>query len=333
MKRPILIAAPGAFERSALHRILAEAFPASPLSNCNSAADLQDRLEARFPGLLVFDEAMTAAAMPTPALQASLARLGPRLIVLTRAASVPGPPVGEWARDLPERVRRAVSDQALSVGVYADTAVLPASPVLPSLAPATKRVDPACLLVASSTGGPGALARLLQQVPVGALPWIIAQHMPDHGTQAFAAHLADVSGHAVSEIGSQTRLTSGGIYVLKGGQDFTLSQTPAGTLTLRPCPAVASPFHPNADHLMQSAAAAGIPAMALVLSGMGEDGARGAAALGQAHNPVYVQEPATCIVPGMPGAALTRFPSALRLDPSAPPPSFVRLCSRRPEED
>ncbi|WP_106751268.1 chemotaxis protein CheB [Pannonibacter carbonis] len=333
MKRPILIAAPGAFERSALHRILAEAFPASPLSQCITAADLQQRLEARFSGLLVLDEALTAAAMPTPALQTGLARLGPRLIALTRDTSVPGPPVGTWARDLPDRVRRAVADQALAVGATTDPAELPASPALASLAAATKHATPACLLVASSTGGPGALARLLQHIPVGALPWIIAQHMPDHGTQAFAAHLADVSGHAVSEIGSQTRLASGGIYVLKGGQDFTLSHTPAGMLTLRPCPAVASPFHPNADHLMQSAAAAGIPAMALVLSGMGEDGARGAAALGQAQNPVYVQEPATCIVPGMPGAALTRFPSALRLDPSAPPPSFVRLCSRRPGED
>lgn len=333
MKRPILIAAPGAFERSALHRILAEAFPTSPLSTCNTASDLQARLEARFPGLLVLDEALIAATTPTPALHASLARFGPRLIVLTRDASVPGPPVGAWARDLPDRVRRAVFDQALSVGSYADPEVRPASPAPPSLAPATKRVAPACLLVASSTGGPSALARLLQQIPVGALPWIIAQHMPDHGTQAFAAHLADVSGHAVSEVGGQTRLTSGSIYVLKGGQDFTLSQTPAGTLTLRPCPAVASPFHPNADHLMQTAAVAGIPAVALVLSGMGEDGASGAAALGQAHNPVYVQEPATCIVPGMPGAALTRFPSALRLDPSAPLLSFVSLCSHQPEED
>jgi chemotaxis response regulator CheB len=337
VKRPILIAAAGAFERSALRRILSDAFPSAALRDCRSQADLMQELADRFAGLVVLDDALARAEPQSGPLGNALQRLGPRLIRLPRDTAMAGPPVGTWARDLPGLVSHALAAHARPDHLGARPPASVAEDTGPSmpLAAQTGRnhgplEDPQCLLVASSTGGPGALAQLLKTAPPDALPWVIAQHMPADGTAAFAAHLSDVSGRKVSEVSSQTRIEAGGIHVLRGGQDFELVRTPAGAVAVRPSALTPSPFHPNADRLMQSAAEANIPAMALVLSGMGEDGARGALALAAAGSPVYVQEPATCVVPGMPGAALERVPAAVRLDPSQPPPSFMRLCSLRP---
>ena len=69
-------------------------------------------------------------------------------------------------------------------------------------------------------------------------------------------------------------------------------------------------FHPNADLLFASAAEAGIIALAVVLSGMGEDGARGATILAARGGRVLVQEFASCVVAGMPAATFAACPSA-----------------------
>jgi two-component system chemotaxis response regulator CheB len=69
-------------------------------------------------------------------------------------------------------------------------------------------------------------------------------------------------------------------------------------------------FHPNADLLFASAAETGIAALAVVLSGMGEDGARGATVLASRGGRVLVQEFASCVVAGMPMATFAACPSA-----------------------
>ncbi|NBN65079.1 chemotaxis protein CheB [Pannonibacter tanglangensis] len=375
MKRPILIAAPGAFERSGLRRILAEAFPAAELRDCATPTDLLQALEARFAGLVVVDEALLQVPGAAALLGRAMDRLDRRLIRLARDPATPGPPIGSWARDLPERLRSALAAQAGPGAAPARPPVSPpvisppinpqpvtsqpavsrtadpdahAAPVTPdglpgrlaarprpgiaAVGPAAspRSLSPRCLLVASSTGGPGALGALLAATTGGGLPWIIAQHMPSHGTAAFAAHLADVTGRTVREVSDRSGVAAGDILVLRGGQDFELLAEADGGLLLRPAAPADSPFHPNADGLMLSAAARGIPAAALVLSGMGEDGAVGAAALAAAGGPVFVQAPATCVVAGMPGAALARLPLAPQLDPAAPSLAFLRLCSHRP---
>ncbi|WP_186393598.1 MULTISPECIES: chemotaxis protein CheB [unclassified Pannonibacter] len=332
MKRPVIIAAPGAFERSGLRRLVSETFPAADLRESTSAQELVQALDARFAGLVVLDEAMLQQQGAEAVLQGPLARLGTRLIRLSRDPVSAGPPIGTWARDLPDRLRRALTVQTLPT-----TALQPdsAPPDLPQGAQGSGRAPqhagrtarPACLLVASSTGGPGALAQLLQAIPQGGPPWIIAQHMPSHGTQAFAAHLSEVTGRQVREAGGRDLPAAGDVIVLRGGQDFELQRRQDGALSLRPALLTSSPFHPNADTLMLSAAASGIAAAALILSGMGEDGAIGAAALSAAGHPVFVQAPETCVVAGMPGAALARLPMLQKIDPGTPPLSLLRLCA------
>ena len=69
-------------------------------------------------------------------------------------------------------------------------------------------------------------------------------------------------------------------------------------------------IHPSADLLFASAAEAGIEALAVVLSGMGEDGARGSAVVAARGGRVLVQEFASCVVAGMPSATFAACPSA-----------------------
>ncbi|ADU52180.1 response regulator receiver modulated CheB methylesterase [Thermaerobacter marianensis DSM 12885] len=158
------------------------------------------------------------------------------------------------------------------------------------------------VLVAASTGGPGALYRLLGALPTG-LPAavVIVQHMPPGFTRALAAHLDDASGLTVTEAADGDRLHDGGAWVAPG--DYHVRVTPGGVLRLDRSP----PRHgvrPAADVTFES-----VPpelagrAIAIILTGMGADGARGARYLREHGARVWIQSPASCVVPGMPGAA------------------------------
>ncbi len=157
------------------------------------------------------------------------------------------------------------------------------------------------VLIASSTGGPGALYRLLGALPAG-LPAavVIVQHMPPGFTRALAEHLDATSGLAVAEAWEGAPLCDGWAWVAPG--DYHLLVTTAGTLRLDQGPPVHG-VRPAADITFAS-----VPeelarrAVVLVLTGMGADGARGAQQLHQRGARVWVQDAASCVVPGMPGA-------------------------------
>ncbi|QIA27874.1 chemotaxis response regulator protein-glutamate methylesterase [Thermaerobacter sp. PB12/4term] len=157
------------------------------------------------------------------------------------------------------------------------------------------------VLIASSTGGPGALYRLLGALPAG-LPAavVIVQHMPPGFTRALAEHLDATSGLTVAEAWEGAPLCDGWAWVAPG--DYHLLITAAGTLRLDQGPPVHG-VRPAADITFAS-----VPeelarrALVLVLTGMGADGARGAQQLHRRGARVWVQDAASCVVPGMPGA-------------------------------
>lgn len=169
---------------------------------------------------------------------------------------------------------------------------------------------PEVILMAASTGGPTALATLLKQIGRPILPIVIAQHMPQDQTAGFARHLAAETGLEVAERGSGSLPSVPSLTVLRGGADFRLGRGGDGRLRLTRTSLERNVFHPSADLLFGSAAEAGIDALAVVLSGMGEDGAYGAAALAARGGRVLVQEFASCVVAGMPSATYAACPSA-----------------------
>lgn len=159
----------------------------------------------------------------------------------------------------------------------------------------------AAVVVAASTGGPGALYRLLGGLPGDLRAGVLViQHMPAGFTRSLAAHLDQVSGLAVREAAEGDRLEDGVALVAPGG--FHLRVRPDGTVELDQGP----PRHgvrPAADVTMES-----LPeglarrTVALVLTGMGMDGARGAKYLKDRGAEVWIQDEASCVVYGMPRA-------------------------------
>jgi len=171
------------------------------------------------------------------------------------------------------------------------------------------------LLVGASTGGPDALAALLAACGKLPLPLVLAQHMPEGMATDFARALARQSGLMVTVATSGQVLRAGDVLVLPGGHDAALLRHPQG-LALRLTHS-ASAARPSVDVLFTSAALAAHGALAVVLTGMGQDGAAGAAALARRGYPVLVQAPASCVVAGMPNAALAMVPGAETGTPAA----------------
>lgn len=162
--------------------------------------------------------------------------------------------------------------------------------------------------VAASTGGPAAIAQLLPALPA----WddaavLIVQHMPVGFTGSFARRLDGTCALTVHEAAHGEPLRAGHAYVAPGGLHLMLSGSrEAPLLALHDGP----PLHgvrPAADPLFTSAAALfGADCLAVVLTGMGRDGADGAHAIRTAGGRAIVQDVASSIVPGMPEAARQR---------------------------
>jgi two-component system chemotaxis response regulator CheB len=186
----------------------------------------------------------------------------------------------------------------------------------PRIAPpqaAPEAAPPPLVLIAASTGGPDALAALLAASGPLPVPVLIAQHMPDGLAPELATLLTRRAGWPVVVATSGAPVTPGQATLLP--TDGVLLRA-AGALALRLAPSNA-PVHPSADLLFRSAALLGLPACGVVLTGMGQDGAAGAAALAEEGGRILVQSSETSVVAGMPEAASSRLGGVEALSPEA----------------
>jgi len=168
-------------------------------------------------------------------------------------------------------------------------------------APAGTAAD--LIVIAASTGGPVALPVLLSAMGVIEPPVVIAQHMPEVFTRSLADHLASEIGLDVREGAMHARLAPRTVTILPGGQDAVIAFGRSGSFELRPGSGPGL-VHPSGDLLLQSAALTARCPVAVILTGMGSDGATGAAAFRRRGRPVLVQTPESCVVGGMPSAAI-----------------------------
>lgn len=167
-------------------------------------------------------------------------------------------------------------------------------------------VAPRVLVIGSSTGGPQALQVLMRGLgPVlPRLPVLITQHMPPTFTTILAEHLAGTTARPAHEGRDGEALTPGTIYVAPGARHMRIVNNGGGRgIAIGDDP----PVHfckPAVDPLFASAAEAfGAAALAVILTGMGSDGADGAARIAAAGGSVIAQDEATSVVWGMPGTA------------------------------
>lgn len=162
---------------------------------------------------------------------------------------------------------------------------------------------PQLVLIGASTGGPNALATLFAALPALRVPVAIVQHMPPVFTALLADRLTAGSIHSVAEGVGGTSLSAGDAVIAPGGRHLAIG----GTAT-RPVVHVTdgppeNSCRPSVDVLFRTAAVSlGGAVLAVVLTGMGEDGARGARAVREAGGEVIVQDEASSVVWGMPGA-------------------------------
>lgn len=184
-------------------------------------------------------------------------------------------------------------------------AIRPSAPVL--LRPkARTTIQPRCLLIGASTGGPRAVGEVLEKIGAATLrqfPVLIVQHMPPVFTAVFAEHLGTRTGLPAAEGKADERVVAGRIYVAPGGRHMGLSGS-RGDVTIRLDDGPVVNFcRPAVDVLFNDAAAIyGAAALAVVLTGMGSDGTGGARSLTEAGAAVLAQDEATSTVWGMPGS-------------------------------
>ena len=164
-------------------------------------------------------------------------------------------------------------------------------------------VRPRALLIGSSTGGPQALGTLIGQLGsvIERAPTLITQHMPPTFTTVLAEHLRRVSGQRVHEAVHGETVLANDIYIAPGGRHMRVMRGRDGpSITLGDDPPI-NFCKPAVDPLLCSAAAVwGSASLALILTGMGSDGTRGAAEIAAAGGSVIAQDEATSVVWGMP---------------------------------
>ena len=266
----------------------------------------------RLDGLDVLQRIMAESPRPVVVLSAGGQQYGDATLRALELGAVDfvRKPSGPVSLDLPIIRDRLIA--ALEAAVRANISgpsakparTLPSEAALPSAAP---RAAQHVVVIASSTGGPRALADIVPRLPQ-TLPAavVIAQHLPGEFTPALAARLARESRIMVYEAQDGMPLSEGCVYVARGGMNTTVAGAP-GNAVLReqpPSPCV-SPT-PNADVLFGSAARIfGAGCTGVVLTGMGRDGAAGLREVRAAGGRAIVQDEASSAIYGMPRAALS----------------------------
>ncbi len=184
-------------------------------------------------------------------------------------------------------------------------------------APEVPTAPPESLVaIASSTGGPTALLAVFARLKrASRAAFIIAQHMPDKFTRTFAERLARQGGVSVSEAQEGDELVAASGFVCPGRHCVEVVTGDAQLRMLRVLPPSGEDrYVPSGDRLFRSVARAGLPAVGVILSGMGDDGLEGARAIRDAGGLIICESEETAAVSGMP-QAVVRAGLATRVSP------------------
>ena len=159
-----------------------------------------------------------------------------------------------------------------------------------------------------STGGPQALEYLLSQLP-GDFPGtvVVVQHMPDGFTDMFARRLDEVSPLRVKEAQSGDVLQPGRVLICPGSRHMKVKRLPLGDIAVLSDEPRVNGHRPSADVLLRSVAEEfRNQAVAVLMTGMGDDGAEGLGAVKKEGGMTIAQSEESCVVYGMPKAAIER---------------------------
>ncbi len=165
-----------------------------------------------------------------------------------------------------------------------------------------KRAPSKVVVIGASTGGPKALVTLFRHLHEDMdAAIVIAQHMPPRFTRTFAERLDRNGVVRVAEAKPYERLARGYAYVCPGGRCIEIAPADRGAALRVVAPDSGCHYVPSVDQLFGSAARVlGNKAIAVVLTGMGDDGARGVTEIDKRGGTVLIEAPETAVVGGMP---------------------------------
>ncbi|WP_005033460.1 protein-glutamate methylesterase/protein-glutamine glutaminase [Holophaga foetida] len=357
----VLIVDDSPFMRKALERMLVAAEDIQVVGSARDGLDALDKIKELKPDIVTLDVEMPRmdglaclkrimVECPLPVLMvSSLTQEGATatlealafgaLDFIPKESSLASASMFQIQQDLQEKVRKLARSPKFRKTRPAAPAPLPTRP-LPGapLAPApVHRPAPSggvlasspraeLLVIGCSTGGPKALQDLLPAIPKALpVPCLIVQHMPGTFTKPFAERLNAISQVEVKEAEHGELLRPGTVYIAPGGQHMLYRQRgPQGLLELSPEPA--STLHrPSVDVMFQSVAEhCTRQVLAMILTGMGADGAKGMEMLKARGAHTLSEAEESCVVYGMPRAAFERG----CVDQVAPLPEMAAILRR-----
>jgi two-component system chemotaxis response regulator CheB len=253
-------------------------------------------------------EALQAGAVeivekPGSAVRDALQAQGRQLVAAVKAAA--GANVQALARrsvGAAARVVRSAADEAASAEAGAAPVGAASAHVLPrAMVETTERI----VAIGTSTGGTQALELLLAKLPLNSPGIVVVQHMPETFTQAFANRLDSVCEIRVHQATDGQRVLPGQALIAPGGRHLQVRRQGAYYhAVIKDGPPV-SRHRPSVNVLFGSVAqAAGRNATGIIMTGMGDDGARGLLEMKQAGAVTVAQDEASCVVFGMPKEAI-----------------------------
>ena len=211
----------------------------------------------------------------------------------------------EIAKERQEAITR-LCDRVVSLARQTPSELRPTITVPPALKSASRATSSGYQLAAigASTGGPIAIEKVLKTLPINfPLPILLVQHMPASFTGAFADRLDKICAVKVKEAVDGDRLQPATAYIAPGGRQMCLKKEGRHYgIIINDEPAVTT-YKPSVDITFGSIAQVYTGrVLAIVLTGMGSDGCKGARALREKGATVWAQDEASCVVYGMPMA-------------------------------
>ncbi len=208
-----------------------------------------------------------------------------------------------------------------TLSASAPPALLPAASSARAMAETTNRV----IAIGSSTGGVMAIETVLRALPRTTPGIVIVQHMPESFTGPLAQRLNGLCQMDVKEATDGDRVIDGRVLIAPGGRHMTLLRSGAQyVVCVRDGPLV-NRHKPSVDVLFKSVAhCAGANALGVILTGMGDDGARGLLEMRHAGAHTAAQDEASCVVYGMPKVAVELGAATCTLPLQAVAPWLVR---------
>jgi two-component system, chemotaxis family, protein-glutamate methylesterase/glutaminase len=164
------------------------------------------------------------------------------------------------------------------------------------------------IAIGISTGGPQSLQYLLSQLPSDFLgAFVVVQHMPEGFTEMFARRLDECSSLRIKQAQSGDLLEAGRVLICPGSKHVKVKRLPLGDVAVLSDEATVNGHRPSADVLFKSVAEEfGPNAIGVIMTGMGDDGADGLGAIKAAGGLTIAQSEQSCVVFGMPKAAIER---------------------------